>query len=249
MMRNLPIVLGILLLVGLTVVEAKMSDRFQGTNFTAERFSKLLNQVPLKIGDWVGEDQQVADEVRQTAGAIGYVSRSYRNVKSGERVGLWLIVGHARNVCRHTPNVCYASSGFKVRAENNSLQSIDVQGLPPAEFWTNTFLKEDSGGRQLIRVFWAWYKPQSDGKVEWKAPTNPRFAFGNARGLFKMYFTDEMRDPDETTDRSPCLRFAQDFLPVVDKALSQVELNGDSSGGSAAEPQPTAEPQPAGEAS
>jgi Protein of unknown function (DUF3485) len=227
MIRNLPIVLGILLIVGLTVVEARMSDRFSGSNFTAERFSELLKNVPMKVGDWVGEDDKVEDEVRQTAGAVGYVSRTYRNVKSGETVRLWLIVGHSRDICRHTPNVCYVSSGFKVRAENNSLQPISVPGLPPAEFWTNTFLKEDANGRQLVRVFWAWYKPESDGVVKWQAPKYPRWAFGNARALFKMYFSDEMRDPNETTDRSPCLRFAQDFLPVVDKALSQLELEGE----------------------
>lgn len=233
MTRNLPIVLGIVLLVGLTIVEAKMADRFQGSNFTAERFSELLGNVPMKIGDWVGEDQKVEDEVRQTAGAVGYVSRDYHNVKSGERIRLWLIVGHARDICRHTPNVCYPSSGFKVRAENNSLQSVDVEGLPPAEFWTNTFLREDVNGRDLVRVFWAWYKPSSDGMVRWQAPKNPRWEFGNTRALFKMYFSDEMRNPDETTDRSPCLRFAQEFLPVVDKALSQLEREGQPKGGDA----------------
>jgi len=241
MLRNLPIVLGIVLILGLTLVEAQMSDRFQGSNFTAERFSELLEHVPMKIGDWVGEDQQVEDEVRQTAGAVGYVSRQYRNAKSGEVVRLWLIVGHARDICRHTPNVCYASSGFKVRAENNSLQSIDVKGLPPAEFWTNTFLKEDSTGRDLVRVFWAWYEPESDGTVRWQAPKNPRWAFGNARALFKMYFSDEMHDTNETTDRSPCLRFAKEFLPVVDKALSQLELDGKPGDGMAAKPEEPAE--------
>jgi Protein of unknown function (DUF3485) len=222
MSRHLPIALAIVLIVGLTVVEAKISDRFQGSNLTAERFSELLALIPLKVGDWVGEDLPVDDEVRQTAGAVGYVSRSYRNAKTGERVGLWLIVGHSRDVCRHTPNICYPASGFKVRAENNSLQSIDVAGLPPAEFWTNTFLKEDSSGREMVRVFWAWYRPQADGVVKWEAPTNPRWAYGNARALFKLYFTESMRDSNETTDRSSCLRFADVFLPVVDKALGEL---------------------------
>jgi hypothetical protein len=29
-----------------------------------------------------------------------------------------------------------------------------------------------------------------------------------------------MRDYKETTDESPCMRFAEVFLPIVDKALS-----------------------------
>lgn len=223
MLRHLPIVLGVVLIVGLTIVEATMSDRFQGSNITAERFSELLSAVPLQVGDWQGEDLTVEDVVRQTAGAIGYVSRAYRNVNTNETVTVWLIVGHARDICRHTPNVCYASSGFRVRAEHNAVHPIDVQGLPPAQFLTNTFLKEDATGRQLVRVFWAWYEPQPDGEVLWKAPKNPRWKFGNARALFKLYLIDEMRDPKDTADRSACIRFAQEFLPLIDKALSGVE--------------------------
>ena len=94
-----------------------------------------------------------------------------------------------------------------------------------AQFWTNTFFKEDFSGRQLIRVFWSWYDTESDeheGEVVWEAPTNPRWYFGNTRALYKMYFTSEMRDPMETAEQSPCLQFAREFLPEVNKALSTV---------------------------
>jgi hypothetical protein len=37
-----------------------------------------------------------------------------------------------------------------------------------------------------------------------------------------MYFTSEMRDPGETAEQSPCLRFAREFLPEVEKALGEV---------------------------
>jgi hypothetical protein len=37
-----------------------------------------------------------------------------------------------------------------------------------------------------------------------------------------MYFTASMRDPKETADESPCVRFARDFLPEVNKALADV---------------------------
>jgi hypothetical protein len=87
---------------------------------------------------------------------------------------------------------------------------------------TNTFVKEDYTGRRLIRVFWSWYNPSAEGPVRWQAPKNARWHFGNTRALFKMYFTAEMRDPKETTEESPCSRFARDFLPIVDRALSNV---------------------------
>jgi hypothetical protein len=92
------------------------------------------------------------------------------------------------------------------------------------DFFTNTFTKEDPSGRQLKRVFWSWHKPSEDGEVEWKAPDIVRWEFGNARSLYKLYFTSDMRDLRETTDESMAMKFAKEFLPVVDKALSTSEI-------------------------
>jgi hypothetical protein len=186
--------------------------------------------------------------VQKTAGAKGVaISRDYRNTQTGERVGLWLIVGHARDISAHTPDVCYPASGFEIRARENSLYPIVVPGLPDAPFWTNTFYKEDRlTGRTLNRVFWAWFNPEADeneGKVAWEAPSNARWRFGNTRALYKMYFTSDMHDQTETAEQSPCVHFARDFLPVVDKVLSEVHHMPVSGGEvTASEQQTTATP-------
>ena len=103
-----------------------------------------------------------------------------------EVVTLWLIVGHARDITAHTPEVCYPASGFTKRSAESSLHPFIVEGQPPADFYTNTFIKEDPTGRQLVRVFWSWYHPNDEGTVLWQAPENPRWEFGNARALYKM---------------------------------------------------------------
>ena len=220
MIRQLPIILGVVALIGFTVAEARISGRFQGSNMTEEQFAALLKNVPLDIGEWHGTDLPVEEQVKMTAGARGYVSRSYKNAITGEVVTIWLIVGHAKDVVRHTPDVCYPSSGFTTRAPENSLQSFVFDGKSMGNFYTNTFIKEDSTGRQLVRVFWSWYKPSDDGTVEWLAPKIVRWQFGNAPSLYKLYFTSNMRDLRETTEESMCMKFAKEFLPVVDKALS-----------------------------
>lgn len=223
MMRQIPLVLGVLALIGLTVAEARLSGRFQGSNMTEEQFAALLKNVPEKIGDWEGTDMPVEEQVKLTAGARGYVSRSYKNAITGETVTVWLIVGHAKDVMRHTPDVCYPSSGFTTRAPENSLQPFVFDGKNMGEFYTNTFVKEDTAGRQLIRVFWSWYKPNDEGTVEWKAPKIVRWEFGNAPSLFKLYFTSSMRDFRETTEESMAMKFAKEFLPKVDSALSTAQ--------------------------
>jgi hypothetical protein len=220
MVRQIPVIVGVLALIGFTYAEAKMSVRFQGSDMTEEQFAALLKKVPKDIGDWHGEDLPVEDQVKKTAGARGYVSRSYKNGITGETVTVWLIVGHSKDVVRHTPDVCYPSSGFKTVSPENSLQTFAFEGQPEASFYTNKFVKEDATGRQLVRVFWSWYKPSEDGTVTWKAPKIVRWEFGNARSLYKLYFTSNMRDYRETTDESVCMKFAEEFLPVVDKALS-----------------------------
>lgn len=220
MMRQLPVILGVLVLVGLTVAEARISGRFQDSTVTQEQFAALLKNVPMDIGDWHGTDLPVEEQVKLTAGARGYVSRSYKNSITGEVVTIWLIVGHSKDVMRHTPDICYPSSGFVTRAPENSIQSFVFDGKSMGNFYTNTFVKEDLGGRQLVRVFWSWCKPSDDDKVEWKAPKIVRREFGNTPSLYKLYFTSNMRSFRETTEESVCMKFAKEFLPVVDKALS-----------------------------
>jgi hypothetical protein len=252
MSRYLPAILGVLVIVGLTIPQFIMTDRLHNSNAIAEAQAKLLSRVPKDFGDWRGEDREVTDEVRRTAGTVGAISRVYRNTRTGDQVDLWLIVGHARPVSAHTPNICYAASGFIQRAPENSLHPFAFPGQEEAPFWTNTFVKEDSTGRQLVRVFWSWYNPLDEdaqkGDVHWQASKNPRWQFGNTRALYKMYFTSVMRDPKETTEESPCSRFARDFLPVVDKALAQVD--GKSVAEPVEEPKKDADPdaeQPAAE--
>jgi len=223
--RYLPILLGVLLIVGLTIQQVRMTDRLSGSNVSAEERAELLSSVPKDFGDWHGEDKAVDPTVQKVAGAIGAVSRDYRNSRTGERVNLWLIVGHSRDFAFHTPDVCYRGSGFDARGKENSLYPLVMQGMPDTPMWTNTFFKEDVTGRSLIRVFWTWYNPDSaenEGKIVWEAPSNARFHFGNSRALYKMYFTSEMRDPMETAEQSSALRFAKDFLPEVNKAMAEM---------------------------
>jgi Protein of unknown function (DUF3485) len=231
MFRYLPIVLGILVIVGLTIPQILMSDRFASSNVSAEQRAELLNKVPKKIGDWLGEDMPVDNTVRQVAGAVGAVQREYRNIRTNERVNLWLIVGHARSISSHTPDVCFPASGFEQRAVENSLYPMEFPGVPKAEFWTNTFVKNDLTGRRLTRVFWSWCNPNVEankGKVVWEAPGNARWHFGNTRALYKMYFTSEMREGSETAEQSACLRFAREFMPVVNEALADVHGAADA---------------------
>jgi len=94
---------------------------------------------------------------------------------NGERVDLWLIVGHSRDVSFHTPDVATRVRVSKHAARRIPLYPLVMAGMPETPMWTNTFLKEDVTGRQMIRVFWTWYNPESkenENKILWEAPNN-----------------------------------------------------------------------------
>jgi hypothetical protein len=241
----------VLLIVGLTFIEVNMTDRLAGTNVTAEQQAALLDKVPVKVGDWHGDDMPVDPTVRKKAGAVGAVQREYHNVRTGEKVRLWLIVGHAREVSYHTPDVCYPGQGFEALASENSVYPMVFPDQPKTDFFTNTFRRNTSTGVQLERVFWNWYNPsnkENEGKVVWEAPKNPRWSFGNSRALYKMYFTSSMRDLKETADKSPCVRFAREFLPEVNKALAEVQSETPGGDANATPIASTTTPEPKAEA-
>jgi hypothetical protein len=252
MTRYVPLVVGELLIVSLTIVQGIMSDRLAGSNVSAEQRAELLKLVPKSFGDWHGDDKPVDPDVKEVAGSVGAaVSRNYRNARTGERVDLWLIVGHARDISAHTPDVCYPGSGFVARAKENGRYPLVVGGNE-TWFLTNAFYKEDVTGRQLLRVFWTWFNPEAkenQGEVVWEAPEKARLYFGNTRALFKMYFTSEMRDTMETAEQSACIHFARDFLPEVEKALTAYDkpegIDTSTANAPSAEPSTTESPNEA----
>jgi len=110
----LPFALAAVLIGVLTFVEGyHMKDRWGSLAMEAGELGKRFDQVPKEIGSWVGQDLPVDDIVKKTAGAVNYVSRRYTHSTSGREVKLWLIVGHSRDIVRHTPSICYPASGFR----------------------------------------------------------------------------------------------------------------------------------------
>lgn len=219
MARLLPILIAIIAIAALTVVEGNLTERW-GDNRHCGYCATLLDEVPKQIGDWSGTDGEVEELVQEAAGARGFVSRSYTNEGTGKTVGVWFIVGHARDTARHTPDICYIGSGFK-KDKPPEGHTLNVGG-DEVEFKTALFVKSSPLGTRQERVFWTWFKPEagSQAPVAWQAPDNQRLAFGAAPALYKLYFTASGRD-SEAIDDSVCMEFAREFLPVVEPIVKQ----------------------------
>jgi hypothetical protein len=220
-----PVAVAVVAIVSLTAWAAHYSDRFTSSSVTAEEFGRRFANVPkdgAAIGEWVGEDLPVEKATAEQAGAVSHVSRRYVNPKyPGRHVDLWLIVGHARDIVRHTPDICYPSQGYSQRgATIKYTVTPPTDEEHPAEFFSAKFQNESTRGAVIERVFWAWNgNDPEDGRTEWEAPESQKLHFGNNRALYKMYFTAEMNEQDEEPGKNLAVEFAKVLLPEVNRAL------------------------------
>lgn len=215
-----PVAVTVVLIASLTAWEGFYSDRFRSSSVTAEEFGKRFANLPKTVGNWEGEDHKVDDKTLQVAGAVNHVSRTYTNASTGETVDVWLVVGHARDIGRHTPDVCYVAQGFSQDGTKQK-HKIEVEGEAPATFFTARFRREDQAGIPT-RVFWAWNaneETKDDGGQDWVAPDNQRLHFGNNTALYKMYFTARMPDRDQPPRDNVAMEFAKVMLPAVNRSL------------------------------
>ncbi|HPP52050.1 MAG TPA: exosortase-associated EpsI family protein [Thermoguttaceae bacterium] len=210
---TIPTTIGVVLIILTTIVQGFLTDRWgPSSSEQIEAFARALENVPLRIGDW--EVQQITEmdpREREAAGAVGDLSRTYRNPHTQEVVSVYMICGPSRSVAVHTPEACYVSSGFRME---DKIRPYEIKfGNTSGEFRTATFLKEDPTSSQLLRVFWAW-----NATGQWEAPEWPRMKYGGRTPLNKVYFIARSA-PSEPVEENAALAFAKEFLPVVTPLL------------------------------
>lgn len=208
--------IGLVLILSLCTYQIIMiQDYFGDPGAEAAELGKRFENVPKEIGEWKGEDLPVDEIVKNTAGAVNYVSRRYINTITGEEVTLWLIIGHSRDIRRHTPNICYPNSGF--RGVGNQLRHhIDLPDGETSIFYTAKFEREDPLTHHVQRVFWAWNEPDVQ---KWEAPDSARVHYGTTPTLYKLYFTSPVTMDETTIDENAAAKFAEAMLPAINDAL------------------------------
>lgn len=230
-----PVAVTVALIASLTYWESVYSDRFNGSSIDAAEFGKRFANLPENIGPWKGVNTPVKEETLKTAGAVNHVSRTYTNEETNEKVDVWLVVGHSRDISRHTPDICYPSQGFSMDGVQLKQEIDPGNGQEKGTFHTARFRQESALGHggPLVRVFWAW-NPNTVEENDWIAPDSSRREFGNNTALYKLYFTSAMKERDESVPDNTAVKFAKLALPVINETLF---------------PTPGAEPAaPAGEA-
>ena len=213
MFRYLPVPLAALLVVFNGVFHGIHTDRWS-RSVDVEAAATRCKSLPLRIGDWTGEDANpLSDTEIKRAEIAGYVRRQYTHSKRGP-IHILLLCGRPGPISAHTPEICFSGAGYEIIGERQKHRAIASNDDPSGEFWTVRF-RSSNPQAPPIRAFWAW----SDGGA-WRAAENPRWSYARSGYLYKLYVTRAMTDVDEPIKTDPCLDFLSVLLAELGKALS-----------------------------
>jgi hypothetical protein len=208
MTRILPAATAVVALLACGLVHGLWTDRW-GPPGDATAVAARFDSLPLTVGDWQGEG--VPASARETQGLSGYLARRYANRQTGDVVTLALMCGRPRVVSIHTPDVCYAASGYEVSTPG---KVTPASPGPPVEFWTTEMVRTRAAEQTRLRIFYAW-----NATGDWVAPDNPRVAFAGTPVLCKLYLLRELPSAKAALADDPCLDLFERLQPELQQCL------------------------------
>jgi hypothetical protein len=206
--------LALVILIGLSgYVHGVWTDRWSNSGELESAMSQL-DRVPVKIGAWQGQDEELDPRQAQRAGFTRYLLRRYENGQTGRSLVVLLACGRAGPLALHTPDVCYRGAGYGLSGEAARLAFPGAKGAPAAAFWAAKFSKREAAVPSHLRLYWSWY-----GRASWQAPDNPRLEFAGLPALYKLYVIQDLARPDEPLEEEACKEFLRELLPELEKCF------------------------------
>lgn len=152
-------ILGCLLLVGALGADRGIE---RATATARPPLVRPLASLPLRLGDWVGEDVPIDPRIRRESQATECLNRSYTLAgRPGCRVDLWMNYSdHGLNM-RHSPEVCLPAGGWtKVESMGRVIElPRPGEGALPV-----SLLGYESG--ELVQRIGFWYYIFGEGRIE-----------------------------------------------------------------------------------
>lgn len=176
-----------------------------------------LESIPLELGDWVGQKEDVAPDIVDRAQTTAYLNRVYESrTQPGLRLTLWINYSEKGTNLRHTPEICLPSGGWtKIESQTKVLNVL----APNDKVVRITRLGYGRG--ELVEQVGFWYYIFGEGKLEnfvRQLPITSRSSHGQTtRGssmTVEIFYPGE-RDPDGDALRD----FAQALLIALEPVL------------------------------
>jgi len=176
-----------------------------------------LESIPLELGDWVGQKEDVAPDIVERAQTTAYLNRVYESrTQPGLRLTLWINYSEKGTNLRHTPEICLPSGGWtKIESQTKVLNVL----APNDKVVPITRLGYGRG--ELVEQVGFWYYIFGEGKLEnfvRQLPITSRSSHGQTTRGSSM--TVEIFYPGEHDPEGDALRdFAQALLIALEPVL------------------------------
>jgi len=125
-----------------------------------------ISDIPLRVGDWVGEDEPTDAGLRPYLACDTAVHREYRD-PAGQRLHCWVLYWSSVAAVKdyiHHPDVCWPMQGWAPAGQDR--KAVRLADGTPLEMTVRWF--ERDGRRQVI-AYWA-----QDGRRVWTAEEEER---------------------------------------------------------------------------
>lgn len=210
---SLPIAAAVVLLAGVTALQGLWTERWNAGNTREELLAtaaSLEANFPGRFGDWqVERELESNPRELEVAGAVGHISRLYRNTKTNALISTFVVCATPHHASGHTPDRCYPGAGFEI-AEQEHRQSVPLSDGRTAETFTGTFRKQG----QTLRIFWTY---GVDGT--WVAPQIARIELAGKPAVNKLYAIVDETGSSDGESIAACCDFLAQLLPVFDQAV------------------------------
>jgi len=201
----------LVLIVGAGLVNGVWTNRW-GPSPGLVALGARFESVPMVIGDWKGTALELPAGDRAMAGAVACLSRVYANPSRGVSVSVLLVGGLPGKISTHTPDVCYRGTGYTVDSPSPFERRYGPDDQR-AQFRT-TLVTRAGTSPSVLRILWSW-----NASKGWSAPAEPRWEFGTAPALCKLYVIRETGGAVVDPGDDPCNDFLSVFLPELDRLV------------------------------
>lgn len=198
--------------IGPALIEGKYVNRW-GTPPDLSGAADRVGNFPRDFGAWTLAEtgEPLAPEVCRELGVSGYVTRTYKNRRSGELVRVLLMVGESGPLLRHPPYVCYANMANEQIGDMTKIKATTTD--PAGEFNLLEYKRAQTVTNERFLVAYAMATDAT-----WKVPALPRIEFGAAPMLYKVQLLTSLGPSEQREAGATVLKqFADDFCAAFEK--------------------------------
>lgn len=124
-------ILAVLLLVSSGITYRVLASRLKLVVDTPVELPVPLSAFPKKIGQWVGKDVPIPQNIQSVAGNDAFLNRLFINDLSNEWANVYVAyTAHPRTMLGHRPQICYVAGGWV----HDNTELTDMTSVTGREF-------------------------------------------------------------------------------------------------------------------